>query len=413
MLSNKRAKELVNKYGTPLFVYSKDIILDKINELRENFLEKHDNTEAVYAGKAFLCKEMCRILKRENMSLDVVSGGELYTAMSVEFPENKIYFHGNNKTIEEIKTGVEYGVNFIVDNENELNNLIQITDNLNKKINILFRVSPGVEAHTHKYIITGNVDSKFGFQLNDYLLKVLKKAINSNTLNFMGFHFHIGSQLFDVSPYIEAIKKITEYAKRIKKELNYDIKILDVGGGFGIKYTDETEPKINFFTDKIMETVQNEFKSKELIIPKILIEPGRWLIGKAGMTLYKIGTIKEIPDVRKYVSVDGGMTDNIRPALYGSNYDAVVFNDLDKNEIEKITLAGKCCESGDILIKDIELPKLKTNDIIGVLSTGAYCYSMSSNYNKLPKPAVVMINGSEDKLIIKRQSYEKMIEDEL
>ena len=412
MLSDKRVKELVNKYGTPLFVYSKDIILDKINELKKNFLEKYDNTEVIYAGKAFLCKEMCRILKTNGMSLDVVSGGELYTAMSVEFPANNIYFHGNNKNIEEIRMGVEYGVNFIVDNKNEFDNLIQITDSLNKKVNILFRVSPGVEAHTHKYIITGNLDSKFGFQLNDSLLEIIKETINSNTLKLMGFHFHIGSQLFDVTPYIEALKTVINYIEKIKKEFDYNIKVLDVGGGFGIKYTNEDESKINYFTDKIMEVVQTDFKLKGLIVPKILIEPGRWLIGKAGMTLYKVGSIKEIPNLRKYVSVDGGMTDNIRPALYDAKYSAVTFNN-DSNEFEKVTLAGKCCESGDILIRDISLPKLKPDDIVGVLSTGAYCYSMSNNYNKIPKPAVVMISGDTDKVIIKRQTYENMLENEI
>lgn len=407
---------LAKKYGTPLYIVSEDIIIDRIDEIKNKFIQKYDNVGVVYASKAFLTKEMARIIKREGIGMDVVSGGELYTAIQVNFPPERIVFHGNNKSYEELEMAVDYGVGrIVVDNLYELEILNHIGKQYKKEIDILFRITPGVNSHTHRYIQTGQVDSKFGIPMvDDIIYDAIEKALNLPNINLLGFHFHIGSQILDNITYLEAVRNVMKLMKDGKDRFNFETQELNTGGGYGIQYGGGEERKpIDFYTDAIMEEVYKGCKQYDLKLPRIVIEPGRWIIGEAGITLYTIGSIKEIPNVRTYVSINGGMTDNPRPSLYEAKYNALVANKIDKEPVQVATIAGKCCESGDILIWDLKLPKVVPGDILAVLSTGAYNYSMASNYNKIPKPPVVMIKDGVDRLIVKRESYEDMLRNEI
>lgn len=408
--------ELAKKYGTPLYVVNEDYILDRLNEIKQDFLEKFENTKAVYASKAFLTKEMARIIKKEGLGMDVVSGGELYTAIQVDFPMDKIIFHGNNKTPAEIEMAVTNEVGrIVVDSSDELELVNQIAKKHKKKVKILFRITPGVEAHTHKFIQTGQVDSKFGIPLMDNIItNVVKKAISMEFIDLLGFHFHIGSQIKSNEGYTSAVKRILVLINNLNIELDFETRELNVGGGFGIHYADDKGRKpLKFFTDAIISTLESECRKYNLKRPTVIIEPGRWIAGEAGITLYTIGTIKEIPGIRTYVSVDGGMTDNARPSLYDAKYEAVVANKYGQELVDQVTISGKLCESGDILIHDLKVPKIEIGDILAVLSTGAYNYSMASHYNRIPKPAVVMVTKGKDRLIVKRESYEDIIRNEL
>lgn len=399
---------LAKKYGTPLYVISEDFIVNRIDEIKNKFLYKYENTYAVYASKAFLTKEMARVIKREGLGMDVVSGGELYTALEVGFPMEKVIFHGNNKSYDELKMAITNDIGrIVVDNLYELELIEEISEEFNKEVKILFRITPGVNSDTHKYIQTGQVDSKFGIPLNGKILKnAIEKAMDSNNIDLLGFHFHIGSQINTKDSYMEAIRIITSLMKKVKEECNFDTVELNVGGGFGRKL-------IEYYTDAIMEELESYCNKYELKRPTVIIEPGRWIIEKAGITLYTIGSIKEIPGVRTYVSVDGGMPDNPRPSLYGAKYNGVIANKMNLESTELVTMAGKCCESGDILIWDLKTPKVEQGDILAILYTGAYNYSMASNYNKLPKPAAVMCSKGRDRLIVKRETYEDMLRNEI
>lgn len=408
--------DLVKKFGTPLYVMDEELIRNNCRKYKKHLEDLHENSEVIYAGKAFLTMSMCRLIEEEGLSLDVVSGGELYTAIKSGFPPSKIYFHGNNKSINELKMALEYGVGrIVVDNFHELELLNDLTKNSHKKSDILLRLTPGIEAHTHEYIQTGQVDSKFGFGLeNGHALMAVKRALNIKGLSLMGFHCHIGSQIFDKEPYIVEAKVLMEFVKNLNEEFNFQTKELDFGGGFGIKYTEDDKPlEIRDYMEAIVNTVRHLSNKFNVSMPKIMIEPGRAIVGSAGTTLYKVGSIKDIPGVRKYVSVDGGMSDNIRPALYGSKYSARLANKAGEPGEELVSIAGKCCESGDMLIWDIKLPKVTSGDIIAVFSTGAYNYSMSSNYNMNPKPAVVFVKNKRAKLIVKRETYKELLRNEL
>lgn len=408
--------ELAKKYGTPLYVISEDYIVDRIEEIKNDFLKKYKNTEVMYASKAFLTKEMARIIKREGIGMDVVSGGELYTAMQVDFPGESIIFHGNNKGLNELEMAVEYGVGrIIVDNLYELELLNDIAKEHGKKVDILYRISPGVNSHTHKYIQTGQVDSKFGIPIGDGIIfNAIEEALNLENINLLGFHFHIGSQILDNITYIEAVRIITKLMKKAKDKFSFETKELNTGGGYGIKYAGgEARKPISFYTDIIMKEIDENCKKYNLKIPKVTIEPGRWIVGEAGITLYTIGSIKKIPGIRTYASVDGGMADNPRPSLYNATYEGVIANKTDKKANQVATIAGRCCESGDILIWDLKVPELESGDILALLSTGAYNYSMASNYNKFPKPAVVMVKNGIDRVIVRRETYEDMLKNEI
>lgn len=408
--------ELAKKYGTPLYLMSEDYIKDRCKEIREDFIEKHDSTRAVFASKAFLNKEMARIIKREGIGMDVVSGGELYTALQVEFPMEKVIFHGNNKSIDELELAIKNDVGrIVVDHIGEIDLIEKIGRKHSKKVSILFRMTPGIDSHTHKYIQTGQVDSKFGIPLfKETIGEAMEKVMKSEFVELLGFHSHIGSQISDNENHIKAIGIMTNLMKMLKDEYGFITKELNTGGGYGIHYSGSEERKpLSYFTDAIMKELEEKCKEHELERPLVIIEPGRWLVGEAGITLYTVGAIKEIPGIRTYISIDGGMPDNPRPSLYEANYDAVVANRSEDPLTETATIAGKCCESGDILIWDLKVPKIETGDILAVLSTGAYNYSMSSNYNRIPRPPVVMISEGKDRIIVKRETYDDILRNDI
>lgn len=408
--------ELAKKYGTPLYLYSENEIVERCVEIKKCFIDKYTNVRVVYAAKAFLSMTMCDIINKQGLCLDVVSGGELYYALQSGFPTERIEFNGNNKTYDELELAIENNVGrIIIDSTNEINLIEEICDKKNKTANVLFRIAPGVNINSHDYISTGKKDSKFGIPIDeDIFYKYIEKAINSQYINFLGLHFHIGSQLHDNKPYLIALETSLKLTKEIKDRYNYLITELNVGGGFGIKYIsgDERKP-YSYFIEPIMKRIKEFFTQNQLPIPTVVIEPGRSIVGEAGITLYTIGSIKTIKGIRTYVAVDGGMSDNIRPALYQARYNGIIANKADEKTVDKFTICGKCCESGDVLIKDIYLPKPEINDIFAIFSTGAYCYSMASNYNKNTLPAVVMINSGKDRLILKRQTYKDLLINEV
>ncbi len=403
--------ELAEKYGTPLYLVSESMIIRKCNELKECFLNRYSGTRAAYAGKAYLTMSMCKILEREGLCLDVVSGGELYTAIQAGFPAERIEFNGNNKLFEEIEMAVDYGVGrIIIDGTQELPMIESICEKKKKKISILIRINPGVESLTHAHMVTGNTDSKFGIPLEeDVIFPVIKAAIGSNYLNFMGFHFHIGSQIFDLEPYLLAVDAVLNLSKEVRERYGYSIEEINIGGGYAVQYVKEEENKTwDYYLEPVMKKIDTFFKQEGMNHPAVVIEPGRSLVADAGMTLYTVGSVKEIRNIRKYISVDGGMADNIRPALYGAKYDGVIANKADQPRVEKVSICGKCCESGDVLIRDLQTAEAEAGDILAVFKTGAYCYAMANNYNKSRTPAMVLLKDGSAQLIVKRQSYESL-----
>ena len=407
--------KLAKKYKTPCYLFSETIIRKKCRQYVNAFSERNVTFEMLYAGKAFLVKAMSNILKEEDFSLDVSSGGELYTALSAGFPPDKIFFHGNNKSQEEIEFALKKRVGtMMVDSEYELDLTDQIAESLNTKVGIILRVTPGIDTHTHKYIQTGQVDSKFGISI-DRVPNFIKKVLSKEHISYNGLHFHLGSQIFDLSPYVLAIKEIIKLMRKIKDLEGINTLNLNLGGGLGVKYIKSDQPpSIENFVNLIVDNVENEVRKNNLIMPKILIEPGRSIVAEAGITLYTIGNIKEIPGIKKYLITDGGMADNPRPILYQAKYEAVLVNKVNDNlPKELVTIAGKCCESGDILIKDLKLPSASPGDLLAVFTTGAYHYSMSSNYNRLPRPAVVLVNQGKDDLIVKRETYTDIVKNDV
>lgn len=409
-------EELRERYQTPLYIFDEELVRNNCREYTKHFKVNEINNRVAYAGKAFLPMYMCKLINEEGLYLDVVSGGELYTAHKVDFPMERILFHGNNKTIEEIIMGVEFGVGrFVVDNYYELDLLEKICEERNTKQSIYFRITPGIEAHTHDYIKTGQIDSKFGFTLsNGDLHSAIENMKNYKNIELVGIHAHIGSQIFDVEPYLDEVKIMMNLVKEIKETYNIDIKEVDLGGGVGVYYTEKDEPRtIQQFCEDIIKKSSEACNEIGIEVPTLIIEPGRSIVANAGSTIYTVGSIKDIKDVRTYVSVDGGMTDNIRPSLYQAGYECAIANKMGQEKNNQVTIAGKCCESGDILITDADIMDIESEDILIMSSTGAYGYSMSSNYNKITKPAVVSVQNGEAKLICKRQSYEELLSLEL
>ncbi|MCL4513209.1 MAG: diaminopimelate decarboxylase [Candidatus Eremiobacteraeota bacterium] len=404
--------ELAKQFGTPLIVLDEAVIRESCRLYREAFRKHYPQGQVVYAGKAFLCTAMCRLVEQEGLFLDVVSGGELYTAMKAEFSPEKIFFHGNNKTQEELEAAIQYGVGrIVVDNPYELRLLEPLTKKKKKPIIIHFRVTPGVETHTHHSIQTGQSDSKFGFSLlDDTLFKEIRNVIRFPRLKLTGLHCHIGSQIFDQKAYQKSIEVMLRLIKNIKVKTGAVVQELNFGGGLGVRYTqDDAPPSIEEHIEIVTKTVRRESTALGLPMPILYDEPGRSIVARAGVTLYTIGSIKEIPKIRKYVSVDGGMSDNPRVALYDAKYESVLANRFKESQTEKVTIAGKCCESGDILQKDVMLPKVKSGDILALFSTGAYHYAMASNYNRLPRPAVVLCKEGKAEVIIRRETYDDLI----
>lgn len=408
---------LAQKYGTPLYVMDEELIRKNCKTYK-NSIEKHydGNGLVLYASKAFSCKAIYRIVKEEGLGIDVVSGGELYTALSVGFPVEKIYFHGNNKTADELCMALENDIGrIVVDNIYELELLDRLAREYGKRPKILFRIKPGIDAHTHSFIRTGQIDSKFGVALETgEAREIIARALKLAHVEVVGVHCHIGSQIFDSEPFQLAAERLADFIASIRDEFGITLRELNLGGGYGIKYLSNDQPiSYDCYIEKVSAEIKRIASEKGVELPFVLMEPGRSIVGEAGITLYTVGAVKDIPGVRKYVSVDGGMGDNPRYALYQAEYEAAVANRPAGEPHELVTVVGKYCESGDILIKDIMLPRVQPGDTLAVLSTGAYNYSMASNYNRMPRPAVVMVNQGKDTLIIRRESYEDLVRNDL
>ncbi len=406
---------LAKEFGTPLFIMDRAQIEENMRAYKSAIdTEYKGNGIVQYASKAFCTKEICRIANAEGLGLDVVSGGELYTALSAGFPAEKICFHGNNKGMAELTYALESGVGRIVaDSEEELSILDALFEGRQTVPRVLLRIKPGIEAHTHDFIQTGQEDSKFGVSLqNGDALRVLCKTFKN--YKPAGIHCHIGSQIFEDKPFVTAADLMVKLLSAVYKKSGHLMEEIDLGGGFGIRYTEKDSPRPYY--DAMVATihaVQEAAEKYGVPHPRLLVEPGRSIVGEAGITVYTVGAIKEIPGIRKYVSVDGGMADNPRYIMYEAEYDAVLPERPDAEREELVTICGKCCESGDILIRDIRMPKMERGDLLAVLSTGAYNYSMSSNYNRLPRPAVVMVKDGEVKLCVRRESYEDIVRNDI
>lgn len=403
---------LAKEYGTPLYVMDEGMIRDNIRMYRES-IERYYGGKGLccYASKAFSCKQIYRVCKEEGIGVDVVSMGELYTAMSVGTDPKKICYHGNNKTEEELKYALSCGVDRIVaDSFRELTLLNELAGEAGCKAGVLLRLSPGIDAHTHEFVKTGSIDSKFGFaiELGD-AMKAVKLALAQPNLELRGIHAHIGSQIFEIEPFQHEAEVMLSFLAQVKKETGAILPELNLGGGFGIRYTQEDDPiPYGQYMQSVSETLQKVSKAYGMELPFILIEPGRSIVGSAGITLYTVGNVKEIEGVRTYVSVDGGMTDNIRYALYGAKYEFAVASRADQPKSKAVTVAGRCCESGDLLGKDIMLAECTAGDILAVFSTGAYNYSMASNYNRVPRPPVLMLRDGEARLAVRRETPEDL-----
>ena len=407
--------ELAERFSTPLYVLDEQYFRQNCRNYYRAFIEKYDG-EVLYAAKTLLTLAICRIIAEEGLSLDVVSGGELYTAQKARFPMERVYFHGNNKSADELKLALECKVGrIIVDNGYELLLLNELAGEAGVQVKIMLRLTPGVEAHTHEYIKTGQIDSKFGIVIeNGQAMEVIKQALALENVRLTGLHCHIGSQIFEMQSYAHAAEVMLGFTALVHRETGWMPEEMNFGGGLGIYYTSIDDPQpVSTYADLLMQTVQTLAASHGLVVPKVLVEPGRSISGPAGTTLYTVGSVKEIPGIRKYVAVDGGMVDNPRPALYQSCYEALLANRADLSPEEKVSIAGKCCESGDMLIWDIELPAPVSGDILAVSSTGAYNYSMSMNYNRLPRPAMVLVGDGAADIIVARETYDDLIRNDL
>ena len=411
-IGGMNVKKLTEKYGTPCVVYDEDILRDRLREFTENFKSDEFMTDVVYASKAFSCKAMISLIGEYGCGLDVVSGGELYTASKAGYNCSKIFFHGNNKTPEEIRMALEYGVGtIVVDNVMEAEELVNQIKDTEYHVNVFLRINPGIEAHTHKYIVTAHVDSKFGISVLDEeeILTAAKLFAGTDNITFEGLHAHIGSQIFDKQAYAELVKKMFAFAAKLNDEYGISLSAINLGGGFAAYYTEEDHPvPVSEVCEEILKTCSEENAKYGKMIRRILIEPGRSIVAEAGYNLYTVGYIKKTPN-RLYAFTDGGMSDNIRPALYQAKYNAFIAGKEYDAVYADYTIAGKCCESGDILIQSIPLPEVKKGDILVMETTGAYGYSMASRYNKLPLPAVIFVRDGNDRCVIERESYEHMI----
>ncbi|HHY19283.1 MAG TPA: diaminopimelate decarboxylase [Firmicutes bacterium] len=395
--------ELAKEYGTPLYVIDEDMLRQRATDFQKAMKKYFPQGEVIYAGKALFCQALCDIVNELGLSLDVVSGGELYVALKSGYPPEKIYFHGNNKSLDELKMALNNNVGtIVVDNWFELNNLEELAKEMQKKPRIYLRIAPGIEAHTHVHIQTGQEDSKFGFTKDDALLAAKKASLSPN-LDLKGLHCHVGSQIVNLESFTITAKVMSEIKAKIEREISKEIEELDLGGGLGIQYLPE-DPYIS--PDEFVKAISLGLTDSNI---KLRVEPGRYLIGQAGITLYTIGSKKEIPGLRTYVAVDGGMTDNPRVALYDAKYHAVLANKPQKEKTDLVSIAGKCCESGDMLVWDIMLPHIEPGDILAVFSTGAYNYSMASNYNLLPRPAMIFVRDGIPRMVVRRETYEDLL----
>lgn len=409
--------ELAKKHGTPLYLIDENALRAQCRTYRRAALESFgEDALPLYASKALCFTEIYRIAAEEGMGIDCVSGGELYTAKKAGFPAERIYFHGNNKTDRDICDAMDMGVGtFVVDNCDELYAVSREAVKRGVTQRILLRITPGIDPHTHKAIVTGNVDSKFGNAIvTGQAMDIVKRAIYADGIDLAGLHCHIGSQIFDIEPFADAAGIMTKFIAEIRNACGYEIKELNLGGGLGVRYT-EYDRKIDYAAAvaDIADVVKRLCAENGIKLPRVILEPGRSLVAAAGATLYTVGSVKEIPNFRNYISVDGGMPDNPRYALYQSQYTALIANKATAPRDYRATIAGRCCESGDLLGENMEIQRPERGDILAVLVTGAYNYSMASNYNRIPRPPVVMIKDGEDRVAVKRETYEDLTRNDI
>lgn len=409
--------DIAKNFGTPAYVMDEETIRNNCRAYTSS-IEKfyNGNGRAIYAGKALSCKYLYKLINDENMGIDAVSGGELYAAISAGFPTEKIYFHGSNKTPDEIEFAIKNNIGrMMVDNFLELERIDSVAKSLGKTVNIIIRITPGIDASTHEFIQTGKIDSKFGATLeNGDAEKLTRFASTLDNVNLKGFHCHIGSQIFDLEPFEHAAEVMMNFIGDIREKYGIVTDELDLGGGFGIRYTENDTPvDLGEYMRAVSHVVKKIASERNLKLPFIIVEPGRSTVAEAGLTLYTVGTVKEIPGIRTYAAIDGGMTDNPRYILYQSEYTAVSAEKPNAPRNKTITLAGKCCESGDLIGKDMPLNDVKSGEILAVLCTGAYNYSMSSNYNRIPRPPIVMIKDGKAFEVVRRETYDDMLKCDL
>ena len=406
------AVDLAHRFGTPLVVYDVQQIRNQIRAFKQVFEENSVDYAVSYASKAFSAIAMYQVVAAEGAHVDVVSGGELYTAIKAGFPMANVSFHGNNKSREELEMAIDHHVGTImIDNFHEIELLADVLEEHDTHVDVMLRITPGISAHTNKYIQTGQVDSKFGFDLQSGQAdEALAKVLENPRMQMKGLHAHIGSQIFELAGFEGVAKKLVEVAAHWQEKFNYQAAVINVGGGFGIRYVkDDTPLAPEEFVAAIIKAIKTEIKETNLAMPEIWIEPGRSIAGPAGYNLYTVGSRKDVPGLKPYVTVDGGMGDNIRPALYEAQYETVLANNPRAELVEHVRVAGKYCESGDILSQNQALPATKPGDVLAMLDTGAYGYSMASNYNRNPRPAVVFAEKGTAQVVIKRETYDDLI----
>ena len=404
--------ELAHEQGTALYVFDEADLRDRMEQYRESFRENYPNTDVLYASKAFLNKEVLRIANEEGMCLDVSGGGELACARAVGFPMERVFMHGNFKTEKELREAISAGVGRIVlDTRLELARVSRIAGELGVTQKVLMRITPGVEADTHEYIKTGCEDSKFGFtMLDDFAFKCIGDVLGTPNVDLVGFHCHIGSQIFALHSFVEAVQVMAKFMARARDEYGLYVEELDLGGGLGIAYLADDKPSsIREFAECTANAVMEATLEYGLPLPRLLVEPGRSLVANAGVTLYTVGVMKTLPNIRKYVAIDGGMSDNIRTALYHADYEATIANKADQPRTEVVTLCGKHCESGDAVVLDGSLQTAELDDIVCVFATGAYCYTMSSTYNGQPRPAIVFVRDGKARVVTRRETYDDLM----
>lgn len=407
------ATDLARQFGTPLYCLDFTVIKDVILDMTNAISKEYPDSLICYASKALSCLGMYQITNSFNLGTDVASGGELYTALKANCDVSKIYFHGNNKTKKELSEAIDANIHaIVVDSEYEIELLNSLCKVANKTQGVLVRVNPGVEAHTHEYIQTAKVDSKFGFSIeNGTAQKIIKKIIESKNIKLLGLHCHIGSQIFETEAFELAVDKMTDFLVKLKSSLKIDIAELNMGGGFGIRYTNDDKPlKPSEYVKAICKKLKDCIKKKNIRPPKLILEPGRTIVGESGTTLYTVGAIKKIPDIKKtYIAVDGGMFENPRHALYTAKYAVATATDPNGKKTQIVSIAGKCCESGDILAKDVKIQDVKSGDLLAIFSTGAYNYSMASNYNRNAIPPVILCRQGRAEYLIKPQTYDGIV----
>lgn len=411
ILGGCKASDLAAKYGTPVYVLDEDTLRARCRSFIDEFRKIYPATSVSYACKAYINPILAKLFLEEGMGFDVVSGGELATTVNAGIPMDEVYFHGNNKTPQELEEALEHSIGWVVvDSFHEIELLDRLAGEAGKTQNILIRVSPGVDPHTHEYTTTGILDSKFGFSIQTgHAAEAIRLGLAAKNLNLRGLHFHLGSPIFELEPYRVAVDLVLRFAAQFREE-GLELQRFSPGGGFAISYKREDEPPaVSDYAEAIISTMTETCQDLGMELPSLVIEPGRAIIGPAGVALYRVGAIKDVPGVRKFVSVDGGMGDNIRPALYQAEYEVLAANKANQELVEKVTIAGKYCESGDLLATDVMLPKLDAGDLLAIPAAGAYCPSMASTYNMNPKPPMVLVKDGKSRLIRRRETYQDLL----